>query len=183
MSAVDNQVAPPLTWHEMAQTFVQAKGLKVGVEVGVWYGGLSRRLLAAGVEALTLVDPWQVVTELTDQGLRIWGPGYTTDEMEAAAHSVLAETEPRVWVFREPSILAARHVPDFSQDFVILDARHDYAAVMDDIEAWLLKVKPGGYLLGDDYGDYFPGVAKAVHEWFKDDVTVEAPLWYRQVPV
>lgn len=52
-----------------------------------------------------------------------------------------------------------------SLEWVHLDARHDYASVKADIESWLPKVKPGGWLSGDDYDETkWPEVVKAVGE-------------------
>ena len=182
MSPVDDQVA--VTWHQQCQDWFAAHpDLKEGAEVGVWVGSLSRRLLDIGVQSLLLVDPWRVVLELTDHGPRIWGPGYSDDEMEAAFQSVWdwSKTESRVKVIRMESLRAARYVNRYSLDFVILDARHDYAAVKDDIEAWLPKIKCGGYLVGDDYTAHFPGVGQAVQEVFGERAVVASPMWWVQV--
>ena len=63
------------------------------------------------------------------------------------------------------SISAARLFGDASLEWVHLDARHDYASVKADIEAWLPKVKAGGWLSGDDYDEQkWPEVVKAVSE-------------------
>lgn len=52
---------------------------------------------------------------------------------------------------------------DKSLDFVFIDAGHSYKEVKEDIEAWLPKVKYGGWLAGHDYNSVsFPGVKKAV---------------------
>lgn len=182
MSAVDGQVVD-ITWHQQCQDWFAARPqLKDGAEVGVWMGSLSRRLLQIGVQSLVLVDAWRVVLELTEEGPRIWGPGYSDADVEYAFQAVWtwAQTEPRVKVMRMDSLRAARYVQRQSLDFVILDARHDYAAVRDDIEAWWPKVKKGGYLVGDDYTDHFPGVGKAVQEVFGSAATVEAPMWWVQ---
>lgn len=61
------------------------------------------------------------------------------------------------------SVSAARLFSDASLEWVHLDARHDYASVRADIEAWLPKVKVGGWLSGDDYDEQkWPEVVKAV---------------------
>jgi hypothetical protein len=74
------------------------------------------------------------------------------------------------------SISASRLFSDASLDWVHLDARHDYASVKADIEAWLSKVKPGGWLSGDDYdAQKWPEVVKAV-----DDVLPGAKPWSDQ---
>ena len=63
------------------------------------------------------------------------------------------------------SVTASRFFPDQSLDWVHLDARHDYASVRADIQAWLPKVRPGGWLTGDDYDALkWPEVVKAVHD-------------------
>jgi hypothetical protein len=61
------------------------------------------------------------------------------------------------------SVTASRFFADRSLDWVHLDARHDYDSVKADIQAWLPKVKRGGWLSGDDYDELkWPDVVKAV---------------------
>ena len=63
-----------------------------------------------------------------------------------------------------------------SFEWVHLDARHDYASVKADIEAWLPKVKPGGWLSGDDYNEEkWPEVVKAV-----DNLLPGSQSWFNQ---
>ncbi|HKG61482.1 MAG TPA: class I SAM-dependent methyltransferase [Pyrinomonadaceae bacterium] len=74
------------------------------------------------------------------------------------------------------SVSAARLFSDSSLDWVHLDARHDYASVKADIEAWLPKVKAGGWLSGDDYDEQkWPEVVKAVA-----DALPRVSLWSNQ---
>ena len=53
---------------------------------------------------------------------------------------------------------------DASVDFVFIDGDHSEDAVRKDLAAWFSKVKPGGTFAGHDF--YFPGVNKAVNEFF-----------------
>ncbi|HSE33385.1 MAG TPA: class I SAM-dependent methyltransferase [Pyrinomonadaceae bacterium] len=63
------------------------------------------------------------------------------------------------------SVAAAQLFSDASLDWVHLDARHDYESVKADIEAWLPKIKTGGWLSGDDYNEEkWPEVVKAVRD-------------------
>lgn len=74
------------------------------------------------------------------------------------------------------SLSASRLFAGASLDWVHLDARHDYASVKADIEAWLPKVKPGGWLSGDDFDDQkWPETVKAVN-----DVLPGAKSWSNQ---
>jgi hypothetical protein len=74
------------------------------------------------------------------------------------------------------SVAASRLFGDASIDWVHLDARHDYANVTADIRAWLPKVKPGGWLSGDDYDESkWPEVIRAV-----GDLLPGAKAWSTQ---
>jgi hypothetical protein len=74
------------------------------------------------------------------------------------------------------SLTASRLFGDASADWVHLDARHDYAGLEADIQAWLPKVKPGGWLSGDDYNDIkWPDVVKVV-----GDMLPGAQAWSTQ---
>ena len=74
------------------------------------------------------------------------------------------------------SVSAARLFSDGSLDWVHLDARHDYTSVKADIEAWLPKVKSGGWLSGDDYDEQkWPEVVRAV-----SDTLPSASSWSTQ---
>ena len=72
--------------------------------------------------------------------------------------------------------VASRFFADKSIDWVHLDARHDYESVKADIATWLPKVKPGGWLSGDDYDPLkWPEVKNAV-----DEVLPRAEAWSTQ---
>lgn len=63
------------------------------------------------------------------------------------------------------SASASRLFEDASIDWVHLDARHDYEGLKADIEAWLPKVRSGGWLSGDDYDEVkWPEVIRAINE-------------------
>jgi hypothetical protein len=63
------------------------------------------------------------------------------------------------------SLTASRFFANASIDWVHLDARHDYESVTADIQAWLPKIKHGGWISGDDYDEIkWPEVVKAVSE-------------------
>jgi hypothetical protein len=61
---------------------------------------------------------------------------------------------------------AANDFKNNSVDFCYVDADHSYEGVMKDLEAWWPKIKSGCYFGGDDYTKGWPGVQKAVKEFF-----------------
>jgi hypothetical protein len=144
---------------------------KVGVEVGVYKGHLSGRLLAANARLfLHMVDPWKESTE---------GDSYTTTddhiaratqaEHDANMRAALESVKPfagRYKVHRMTSEEASKLFDDASLDFVFIDGDHSYEGCSLDIRCWWPKLKPGGLLSGHDYRDERNyGVKRAVHEF------------------
>lgn len=79
---------------------------------------------------------------------------------------------------RMDSIKASKTYEDNSIDFVYIDANHKYDYVKNDIEAWFPKVKKGGVIAGHDYDKNWPGVIKAVDEFFIDkSVLITTNYW------
>jgi cephalosporin hydroxylase len=76
------------------------------------------------------------------------------------------------------SLAASRLFADASIEWVHLDARHDYASVEADIQAWLPKVKVGGWLSGDDYDPLkWPDVIRAVNDVLPGAVEWSTQQW------
>ncbi|MDO8363713.1 MAG: class I SAM-dependent methyltransferase [Actinomycetota bacterium] len=82
------------------------------------------------------------------------------------------------------SASAARMFADESLEWVHLDARHDYGSVVADIASWLPKVKPGGWLTGDDYDPVkWPEVIAAVAHSLPAAQPWSSQQWRWVVPV
>ena len=62
--------------------------------------------------------------------------------------------------------VAAGEFPDCFFDWVYIDGNHSYEAVRQDLELYWRKLKPGGYIVCDDYH----------HAGFWDDGVTRAPL-------
>ncbi len=65
---------------------------------------------------------------------------------------------------RTTSVEGSKLYEDNSLDFVFIDACHTYDCVKEDIEHWLPKVKPNGFLCGHDF--HYNEVQQAVLEKF-----------------
>lgn len=66
-------------------------------------------------------------------------------------------------------------IKDASVDLLFLDGRHTYEQVKKDLNNYWPKLKPGGGLLGHDYGHRSPGVVRAVNEKFGKAAVVPDP--------
>ena len=161
----------------------------VGVEVGVFTGELSKRLLMRNDLKLTMVDSWIEHGKDSDYAKSgDYHGNLLQEEQDGLYHHTLAVTSfagDRARVIRKDSLASAHDIEDGSLDFVFLDADHTYEAVKADIAAWVHKVKPGGLLCGHDYeNDDFPawGVKQAVDEI---GLPVEKGLnftWFTRIP-
>lgn len=156
--------------HELPELLNRRGLLGTGVEIGVQEGVYSEQLLSRWRgEQLISVDPWLAAPS------EEW---VNTDNVEQPAHeqryaTTVARLAPfgdRSVIWRKTSDAASNQVPDRSLDYVYIDARHDYASVLEDVSLWYPKVRPGGLLAGHDYVDgLFPegdfGVKRAVDEY------------------
>ena len=145
--------------------------LGIGYEVGVRDGEFSELILSGWRGArLISVDPWREAAP--DEYVDLANvEQQRQDQRHEDTKARLARFGDRSEVWREYSVRAARSVPLDSADFVYIDARHDYASVKEDLEAWFPAVRQGGVLAGHDYVDgTFPdgifGVRSAVNEFF-----------------
>ena len=140
------------------------KNLKIGVEIGVAFGGHSESLLQhTSVEKLYGVDPYLHMEGYED-------PMNLPQEEFDALYNYIQQ---RFTVFGE----RYQHIRQLSRiaineivgevDFVYIDADHSYKGVWDDLCIWYPKVKIGGIIGGHDYEHpAFPGVKQAIDEFF-----------------
>lgn len=134
----------------------------VFVEIGSYQGKstafLGVEILNRGLPVtLHCVDSWETPNGQAN-GLAIH------DAFERNTTGIAAALEERFVVHWSPSVAAAEDFPEASADVVWVDGDHSYEGVTADILAWWPKVKPGGWMGGDDFM-MFP-VAKAVCEQF-----------------
>jgi hypothetical protein len=142
-----------------------------GAEVGVRVGRYSELLLSRWQGRLLIsIDPWleAPADEYVDHSNV---PQKLQEEFYERTRSRLAAFGARSEIWRATSAEAATRVGDGDLDFVYIDARHDYDSVLEDLELWFAKVRPGGIVAGHDYLDgerdgTIYGVRRAVDEFF-----------------
>jgi hypothetical protein len=147
----------------------------VCAEIGVDRGDFSHRILqTVQPHRLHLIDPWEYMVSDEYKESRYGGRfGGNQAQMDARYASVLrrfrsAIDAGQVVVHRAYSQDIA---PDFDDDYfdwVYVDGNHLYEYVKQDLELFYPRLKPGGYIAGDDYisgGWWQGGVKQAVDEF------------------
>ena len=148
-----------------------------GAEIGVFGGNMSVELLKNNPKLkLIMVDSW-LPMELQPEHYRVsddWHAHLSEQDQKINYITSVDNTEfagTRRTILKMLSVEAAHLIVNESLDWVFIDADHTYIGASSDIEAWLPKVKKGGYISGHDYerGDCVPrfGVRKAVDEAVK----------------
>lgn len=151
------------------------------VEVGAYYGKSAAYMAVEIANSgknikFDVVDTWRGSPEHQEGG---WD--HREDMVNDTAYDVFLENMKPAEGYYNPvklaSLEAAKLYEDRSLDFVYIDANHEYESIRDDIEAWLPKVKIGGYIGGHDYvrGKY--GVYRAVDEKFGTDFEMYGVSW------
>lgn len=148
------------------QRIIKSRGLRVGAEVGVGFGGHCEHILAyRGIEKLIGVDSYRHVPGRDDPTNL---PQQQFNQLRRRVSRRLAPFGERFELVRAESVQAAARIPNESLDFVYLDADHRYDAVLADLGAWFSKVREGGVIAGHDYGHPdLPGVSQAVDRFFE----------------
>jgi len=143
---------------------IESRGWQNGVELGVLKGDTLLRLAKR--------FPYLNIT-----GVDIWKefhgkPQDQMDYFETVVMEGIKKYNGRIKILKMDTVLAALEFADKSLDYVFIDADHSYESVRSEINAWLPKVKSGGYMMGHDYHhERFPGVTEAVDEKFGSGVS------------
>lgn len=156
---------------------VRQNGWTSGAELGLWEGRTIHHLLWH-LPDLTMigVDLWQTQPENP-------GPegyeGWDHDHHEQVCRNRCAPFGDRVRIIKDWTVEAAKQVDDASLDFVFIDADHSEEGCRRDIEAWLPKIKPTGWVMGHDIN--WPGVRAAVEDLVPGYEIGPNVVWFRPV--
>lgn len=155
------------TWksaYKILPRLIRSHGFKIGVELGVAFGGHSEAILKnTDVKKLYGVDPYRNLTDYQDP-LNL--PQKDFDSMYRFVQKRMRPFGTRYKHIRRLSYEALPFVP-CNLDFIYIDANHSYEGVTEDIRTWFSKIRDGGIISGHDYGHpNFQGVKKAIDEYF-----------------
>jgi predicted O-methyltransferase YrrM len=152
----------PMNRSEVLAGLAQSIDAKSYVDVGCKSGRTTGYLLSALPELQAVaIDPWCAIPNSVED-YKDWD----FQQIEAEFWKNVGASKDRVDMKRTTSAFAAGGVPDNSVDIVFIDAAHDYAGCLQDINLWLPKVRKGGYLAGHDFNHKWPGVHRAVAKMF-----------------
>lgn len=125
---------------DLAREHGWARGAELGLADGRTSGYLLRTLPGLSMFGVDLFSP-----EACEE-TRAWDHCANLE----AVKELCREFGERFRFFIHRTDAAANLFPDGHFDFVFIDADHSYTAVLADIQAWLPKVRRGGYLTGHD---------------------------------
>jgi predicted O-methyltransferase YrrM len=133
---------------------------KVCVELGSWQGASAipvARSIRRWGGTLTCVDTWG--GDISEAHNTPWMM------LSCVKNMTLAGVAGNIRLIPTSTFEASRFWTE-PIDYLYVDADHSYEGVLSDLTAWAPHVKPGGLILGDDYGHHtFPGVAQAWDEF------------------
>lgn len=157
----------------LVQEYAQSHdGIIWGAEIGVWRGNCAWNLIRRVPSLhLYLVDSYEEES-LEDNFLT---PGMSVTSAQEAFKGLFPYRNRCRWLLM-PSVEAAKLIPDGSLDYAFIDADHRYPAIKKDIPAWVRKIRPGGFLAGDDIN--WEGVKKAVGEEFGKEYNRKSRVWW-----
>lgn len=159
----------------------------VGAEIGVDTGKTCKVLFERMPDVfLFLVDRW---IETPEGDSYFQGAKKLCHEPQSYFNNAYEQVKKiakpyRHKIIREDSVEASKHVQDGSLDFCFIDGDHSYIGTKRDIEAWLPKVRVGGWICGHDYDNQntIGDVKGAVDERFGKDIELSYnTTWFHKV--
>jgi hypothetical protein len=159
-------------------------------EIGVHKGEFSAYILRTVYpKELHLVDPWKyeesdIYKEAKYGGKTQNGQMEMDDRYKAVCVRFKSDIRSgRVKIHRGYSSNVLNEFPDGYFDWIYIDGNHLYEFVKKDLELSFKKIKPDGYITGDDYTDggwWQGGVKKAVDEFIQEKPVQLVTIWNSQ---
>jgi predicted O-methyltransferase YrrM len=145
----------------------------IGVDLGVSLSALSN---AKNAKLVYAVDPY---LEYEQSYIFHW----TRQQAYEFVVNEFLPSHKNVQLIRDTSLAVSKFIEDKSVDLVVIDANHTYESGIEDLSAWLPKVKSGGLIAGHDYSQkVYPGLFNAINQVVGiPDNVFESAHWYKKV--
>ncbi len=136
----------------LALSFLLPSNASTFIEIGVQDGKYSENILHtwSALSRMILIDPWRSQNHETYVDIANTNNVHQTNSLNATL-SKMSGYSAHVTILRMTSLEASVLFLNNSIDIVYIDALHHFKAVMQDINLWWNKVKPGGLIAGHDY--------------------------------
>lgn len=152
-------------WDAALDRLSNQKKIKIA-EIGVWTGTMSKKLLDGNLWIrLYQIDRWKAYSD--EECEKEGKTKFSLQKQEAFDKAKLKNSirmkkySKRVRTYELSSLMASEIFFDNFFDMVFIDGLHAFLDCKADIQAWLPKVKKGGWIGGHDYPSR-PGVKMAV---------------------
>ena len=133
---------------ELLGTIFKEIDYTIGAEIGVYRGDFAASILKDNPNMhYYCIDPWQDYKDFKEYHI-----GKDQDDFNNNFEVTKKKLAPyNVTYIRKFSMDAVKDFEDNSLDFVYIDGHHGISYVINDLEWWSRKVKPGGLICGHDY--------------------------------
>lgn len=129
----------------------------IGLELGVLRADSSMAILHnCSIQKLYLVDNWKPYADYLKTNPD-GEPAYHCNEAECEFNEFISRhrikysnSEERVQIIKEDSLIAVNYIPDESLDFIFFDAMMNQKQTYEEAMAYYPKIKKGGYFMGHD---------------------------------
>lgn len=145
------------------------------VEVGVFGGASLLSIVDVCVKnnnKLYGVDPWELANtangkKLSQQEWKIYKNKLLSVRKNLENIITKLNYSNTVSLVKDFSPKASDKFEKDSIDLIYIDGDHAYKSVLADLNGWMVKLKPGAFIWGDDFN--WPNVAKAVKDYCKEN--------------
>jgi len=176
--------------YKVIANLARQKGWTTGAELGVWVGVTTFHLMRNTNLKMYAVDCWEEQPDNPEYDWQYnekpkWSRGNTFvpwdhNKNEKQFREQAEQYTDRITIIKGRSLAVVDQIPDASLDFIFHDSDHSHPFVMNEINAYRCKLKPGGYHMGDDLN--WDPVRESVEACFGKDYTVTGKdCWYKQI--
>ena len=176
--------------YKVIANLARQKGWTTGAELGVWVGVTTFHLMRNTQLKMYAVDCWEEQPDNPEYDWQYnekpkWSKGNTFvpwdhSKNEKQFREQAEQYADRITIIKGRSLAVLDQIPDASLDFIFHDSDHSHPFVMNEINAYRCKLKPGGYHMGDDLN--WDPVRESVEACFGKDYTVTGKdCWYKQI--
>jgi hypothetical protein len=178
--------------HPSLKRLAGTAATKTVIDVGVWKGQstitMAQAIMKARIDGCVIaVDTFLGSAEHWNRELNLFTRTHGMPDIFQTFMSNVCKAGVQDYVIPMPqtSISAALILQklEIKAAVVHIDAAHEYEEVLRDAEEYWKILEPGGYLIGDDYHETWPGVIRAAGEFSARccrPLTIEPPKWILQ---